>query len=98
MAEKIKKEEITGNVVLQKFQKKQTREQKNKKWHPIDDAISAARSAYMGNFEPNNTEKTVSFEKAVGDLIEVLEKIKGGELELGGLGEDGGVELPTTAS
>lgn len=87
----------TGNVVLKKFQKEQTRDQKSKKWRPIEDAVSAARRAYQGGFEANSTEKTVSFDKAVGDLIEVLEKMKSGEIELSGLGEEGGVELPAEA-
>lgn len=88
------KKETTGNVVLKKFQKDQTRENKNKKWRKIEDAVQAARRAYVGSFEPNSDEKTVSFEKAVGDLIEVLQKIKTGDIKLGGLGEDEGVDLP----
>jgi len=90
-------EEMMGNVVMKKSQKEQTREQKNKKWRAIDDAVSAARRAYMGSFDANSTEKTVSFDKAVGDLVEVLQKIQGGEINLGGLGEEGGVELPAEA-
>jgi hypothetical protein len=97
MAEKKKKnetEETTGNVVLKKFKKDQTRDDKNKKWRKVEDAVQSARRAYVGSFEPNNEEKTVSFEKALGDLIEVLQKIKGGDIELGGLTEETGVELP----
>lgn len=92
--EKNETEEKAGNVVLKKFQKDQTRENKNKKWRKVDDAVQAARRAYVGSFEPNTEEKTVSFEKAVGDLVEVLQRIKGGDIELGGLGEEEGVELP----
>jgi len=87
------KKETTGNVVLNKFKKDQTRENKNKKWNKVDDAVYAARKAYTGSFEPNSDEKTVSFERALGDLIEVLQKIKSGDLKMGGL-ENEGVELP----
>ena len=87
----------SDNVVLKKFQKEQTRDQKNKKWRQIDDAVSAARRAYMGGFEADTEEKTVSFDKAVSDLVEVLQKIKGGEINLGGLGEEGSVELSAEA-
>jgi len=92
--EKNKTEEKTGNVVLKKFKKDQTRENKNKKWRTVEDAVQAARRAYVGGFEPTKEEKTVSFDKAIGDLIEVLQKIKGGEIELGGLEEGAGVEVP----
>lgn len=88
------KKETTGNVVLKKFQKDQARENKNKKWRKVEDAVQAARRAYVGSFEPEPDEKTVSFEKALGDLVEVLQKIKGGDLKLGGLGEEESVELP----
>lgn len=91
------KKEQTGNVVLKKFKKDQDREDKNKKWRKVEDAVSAARRAYVGSFEPDPDEKTVSFEKAVGDLVEVLQKIKSGDLKLGGLGEDESVELPAEA-
>lgn len=83
----------TGNVVLAKFKKEQERTNKRRKWNRVDDALHAARQAYMGGFEPKEGEKTVSFEKAVGDLIEVLQKIKSGDIKLSGLGEEGGLEI-----
>ena len=89
------KKETTENVVLKKFKKDQTRENKNKRWNKVEDAVQAARRAYTGGYEPSQDEKTVSFEKAVGDLIEVLQKIKSGELKLGGLNSEG-IELPET--
>lgn len=88
MPEKKEEKQPKGNVVLDKFKKDQTREDKKKKWNKVDDAVQAARKAYTGGYEPNSDEKTVSFEKALGDLIEVLQKIKGGDIKLGGLGED----------
>ncbi len=92
--EKIKKEETTtGNVVLNKFKKDQNREDKNKKWRVVEEAVSAARRAYVGGFEPTQEEKTISYDKALGDLIEVLQKVKTGELKLGGMG-DGGAGMP----
>jgi len=94
MAEETKEKETTGNVVLKKFQRDQDKEDKSKKWRKVDDAVQAARRAYIGSFEPKEGEKTVSFEKAVGDLIEVLQKIKTGDIKLGGLGEEEGIELP----
>ncbi len=95
MAEEKKEKETTGNVVLNKFKKDQAKENKNKKWDKVSDAVQAARTAYTGGYEHSDPEvKTVSFEKALGDLIEVLQKIKSGELKLGGLGEEDGVELP----
>lgn len=78
----------TGNVVLAKFKKDQDRQNRRKKWDKVDDAVQAARTAYTGGYEPDENEKTVSFEKAVGDLVEVLQKIKAGELKLGGMGSD----------
>jgi hypothetical protein len=69
------------NVVLAKFKKRQERDDKYKKWNTIDDAVSAARSAYMGSYEPKESEKTISFEKAVGDLMVVLEKIQKGQIK-----------------
>jgi hypothetical protein len=95
MSEKKEEKKPKGNVVLEKFKKEQSRENKQKKWDKVDDAVRVARNAYTGGFEPNSDEKTVSFERALGDLIEVLEKIKDGEIKLGGLGEnESGVELP----
>ncbi len=88
-----KKKETTGNVVMAKFKKDQAKENKRKRWNKVDDAVSAARRAYMGGYEPNDNEQTVSFEKAVGDLTEVLQKIKSGEIKLGGLGENDGLEI-----
>jgi len=88
MPEKKEEKQPKGNVVLDKFKKDQTRENKNKKWNKVDDAVSAARQAYVGSYNPDPDEKTVSFEKALGDLIEVLQKIKDGDIKLGGLGEE----------
>jgi len=79
--------ELKGeNVVLARFRKRQEREDKYKKWDAVDDAVSAARSAYMGSYDPNKQEKTVSFEKAVGDLIVVLGKIQKGQIKSPGRG------------
>jgi len=69
------------NVVLAKFKKRQEREDKYKKWDAVEDAVSAARSAYMGSLDLDKQEKTINFEKAVGDLIEVLGKIQKGEIK-----------------
>jgi len=88
MPEKKEEKQPKGNVVLDKFKKDQTRENKQKKWNVVDDAVRVARQAYVGSFEPKDTEKTVGFEKALGDLIEVLQKIKDGDIKLGGLGEE----------
>lgn len=86
MSERKDENQTKGNVVLDKFKKDQSRENKQKRWNTVDDAVRVARQAYIGSFEPRDTEKTVSFEKAIGDLIEVLQKIKEGEFKLGGLG------------
>ncbi len=84
-----------GNVVLKKFEKRKIREEKTKRWGQIEDAVSAARKAYEGSFDSDDKEEiTVPFEKAVGDLIEILQKIISGEVALGGLGEETGLELP----
>ena len=92
MADEKTKKEPSGNVVLDKFKKDNQREDKWKKWRPIDDAVSAARKAYTGSqwcgCEGKNEEKTVSFDKALGDLIDVLQKMKDGEIKLGGLGDE----------
>lgn len=90
------KKETTGNVVLKKFKRDQAKENKDKKWNKVSDAVCAARDAYTGGYGETGLEKieTVSFEKALGDLIEVLQKIKDGEIKLNGLGEGEGMELP----
>lgn len=90
------KKETTGNVVLKKFKRDQAKENKDKKWNKVSDAVRAARDAYTGGYGETGLEKieTVSFEKALGDLIEVLQKIKSGDLKLEGLGEKEGIELP----
>lgn len=94
MAEEKQEKEPKGNVVLEKFKKDQVREDKHKKWNRVEDATQAARRAYTGGYGPENEEeKTVSFEKALGDLVEVLQKIKSGELKLGGLKSEG-LEVP----
>lgn len=81
--------EPTGNVVLAKFKKEAQKEDRGKNWRRVSEAVDAARTAYCGSWCSNNAdEKLVSFEKAVGDLIEVLQKIKDGELKLGGLGDE----------
>jgi len=87
--EEPKKEETNQkNVVLAKFKKDQTKENKDKRWRVVEDAVHAARKAYTGGFEAEEDEKTVSFETAVKDLAEVLQKVLNGEIKLGGLGED----------
>lgn len=88
MKDKKEKKETSGNVVLEKFKKENTREDKSRKWRKIDEAVSAARQAYCGSWNPQPDETTVSFDRALGDLIEVLQKIKDGEIKLGGLGDD----------
>lgn len=98
MVEEIQEEKTqTENTIIQETKKKQEREVKQKKWSQVEDAVSAARKAFIGSFEPVEGEKTISFESAVNDLIAVLEKIKTGEIELGGL-EEGKAELPTTGA
>jgi hypothetical protein len=92
MAEVKIKKETTSNVVLDKFKKDQNREDKNKKWRVVEEAVQAARRAYTGGFESTQEEKTITYDKALGDLIEVLQKIKDGEIKLGGMGE-GGMEI-----
>ena len=87
------KNNTKGNVVMAKFKKDQNRENKDKKWNKVSDAVSAARQAYVGSYNPDPDEKTVNFEKALGDLIEVLGKIKSGSLKLGGLGDSKGIEI-----
>lgn len=90
MADQIQKEDSGNsvNVVLKKFQKDNQREDKSKKWRGVDQAVSAARQAYCGSWNPQKDETTVSFDKAIGDLIEVLQKMKGGDIKLGGLIDD----------
>ena len=88
-----KKKETTGNIVLAKFKKDQAKENKRKRWNRIDDAVQVARRAYTGGYDSNENEQIVSFEKALGDLIEVLQKIKSGNIKLGGLGEDDGLKI-----
>ncbi len=92
------KKETTENVVLKKFKRDQAKENKDKKWNKVSDAVRAARDAYTGGYGETGLEKieTVSFEKALGDLIEVLQKIKTGELKLGGLNSEG-LETPKEA-
>lgn len=86
---KNEEQENSDNVVLAKFKKTQTREDKHKKWRVIEEAVSAARCAYIGSWDSHKEEKTVSFDTAVKDLIEVLDKVLGGEIKLGGLMHDG---------
>jgi len=80
-----KEKQSKGNIVLAKFKKDQSRENKNRKWDKVSSAVSAARDAYVGRFEQREGEKTVGFDKALGDLVEVLQKIQAGQLNLGGL-------------
>jgi len=88
-------EKTKGNVVIERFRKEQEKKNKRRKWDGIDDALNAACQSYMGSYEPKEGEKTVNFEKALGDLIEVLQKIKSGDIKLKGLGGEGGITLPT---
>jgi len=82
-------ETTEGNVVLAKFKKDQKKENRHKRWRVVEDSVSAARKAYTGGYgEPDKDTKLVSFETAVKDLVEVLEKVLAGEVKLGGLGED----------
>lgn len=80
--------DTTGNVVLAKFKKDQAKEDRRKKWRVVEEAVSAARQAYCGSWDNNKEEMLVSFETAVKDLAEVLDKVLEGEVKLGGLGED----------
>lgn len=90
--------DTTDNVVLAKFKKDQAKEDRRKKWHIVEDAVSAARQAYCGGWDANKDEKLVSFDTALKDLVEVLQGVLDGEIKLGGLGEDqGGIELPASA-
>ena len=84
-----------GNVVLKKFKRDQAKENKDKRWNKVSDAVRAARDAYTGGYGETGLEKieTVSFEKALGDLIEVLQKIKSGDIKLSGLGGDDKLEV-----
>ncbi len=87
--------DTTDNVVLAKFKKDQAKEDRRKKWHIVEDAVSAARQAYCGSYDPNKDEKLAEFDTALKDLIEVLQKVLDGEIKLGGLGEDqGGIGVP----
>lgn len=89
------KKETTDNVVLKKFKRDQAKENKNKKWNKVSSAVHAAQDAYTGGWGETGLEKieTVSYEKALGDLIEVLQKIKSGDIKLSGLGNEGGLEV-----
>lgn len=91
------KEETTKveNIVLKKTKERQLREDKRKKWEAVGDAVQAAREAYTGGFDIDEDEKTISFEEALNGLIDVLGKIKSGELKLGGL-ESEGLKAPKT--
>ncbi len=95
---KSEEKDTTDNVVLAKFKKDQAKEDRRKKWHIVEDAVSAARQAYCGGWDGNKDEKLVSFDTAVKDLVEVLNKVLDGDIKLGGLGEnEGGIELPQSA-
>ncbi|QLG69732.1 MAG: hypothetical protein CH104c_0501 [Candidatus Woesebacteria bacterium] len=95
---KPEEKETTDNVVLAKFKKDQAKEDRRKKWRVVEEAVSAARQAYCGSWDNNKDEKLVSFDTALKDLIEVLNKVAEGEIKLGGLGEnEGGIELPQSA-
>lgn len=83
------KQDSSDNVVLAKFKKSQDKEDKHKKWRVIEEAVSAARCAYIGSWDSNKEEKTVPFDTAVKDLVEVLNKVLDGDIKLGGLGHDG---------
>ncbi len=90
--------DTTDNVVLAKFKKDQAKEDRRKKWHIVEDAVSAARQAYCGSWDNNKEEKLATFDTALKDLIEVLNGVLKGEIKLGGLGEnEGGIELPQAA-
>ena len=95
---KITKQSSDGNVVIKKFNESGAKENKWKKWDPIDRAVSAARQAYTGRYGccgdgSNKQDDTVTYEKALGDLIEALQKIKDGSLTLKGLGTDGDMPM-----
>lgn len=89
--------DTTDNVVLAKFKKDQAKEDRRKKWHIVEDAVSAARQAYCGGWDANKDEKLVSFDTALKDLIEVLNQVAEGEIKLGGLGGEEGISLPEAA-
>lgn len=82
------KNSTKGNVVLAKFRNDQAKEDRRKKWHVVEEAVSAARQAYCGSWDPNKDEKLVSFETAVKDLVEVLNEVLAGDIKLGGLGDN----------
>ena len=50
---KTEEKDSTDNVVLSKFKKDQAKEDRRKKWHIIEDAVSAARQAYCGGWDAN---------------------------------------------
>lgn len=98
MADKKIKQSSDGNVVIKKFNESEAKENKWKKWDTIDKAVSAARQAYTGGYgccgDSNNKQNdTVTYEKALGDLIDALQKIKDGSLTLKGLGIDGDMPI-----
>lgn len=94
----IKTKEIAQeNVVLAKLKKDQAKENKDKRWRVVEDAVFAARKAYTGGFDGKEDEKTVAFETAVRDLIEVLEKVLTGEVKSRDLSGESQIELPETA-
>lgn len=89
--------DTAGNVVLAKFKKDQAKDDRRKKWRIVEEAVSAARQAYCGSWDNNKEETLVTFDTAVKDLVEVLNKVLEGEVKLGGLGGEEGITLPESA-
>lgn len=74
-----------SNKILEKLSK-----DKQRQWNIIEDAVRFARESFLGKeFVPEGEKKvkpTATLSEAIDDLIEALQKIKSGEVKLGGFG------------
>jgi hypothetical protein len=74
-----------SNKILEKISK-----DKQRQWSIVDDAVRFARDSFIGNEFVQEGEKkvkpTATFGEVISDLIEALQKIKSGDVKLGGLG------------
>lgn len=72
------------NLVEKKTKEENEREKKEKTWNEVSEAYNAARKVYLGDEEKTG----VSLSTAITELIEVLEKLKGSEKGLEGMGTE----------
>ncbi len=73
-----------SNKILEKISK-----DKQRQWSIVDDAVRFARDSFIENDVQEGEKKvkpTATFGEVISDLIEALQKIKSGDVKLGGLG------------